>query len=73
MKLNTSVPEQDAKRLTKQCQAILDRLREGPATSYELAGLALKYTSRVSDLRANGYAINSKRDGSGFVYSLIQP
>jgi hypothetical protein len=72
MKLNSTVSEQDAKRLNRQCQAILDRLREGPATSYEMAGLALKYTSRISDLRANGFAINSKRDGNGFVYSLIQ-
>lgn len=44
-------------RLSRQCQLILDRLRQGPATNHELAGLALKYTSRLSDLRKAGYSV----------------
>ena len=48
-------------RLSRQCQAILDRLRQGPATNRELAGLCLKYTSRVSDLRKAGYDVQVVR------------
>jgi hypothetical protein len=47
----------EAKRLSKQCQAILDRLKQGAATNVGLAEIALKYTSRISDLRAAGYDI----------------
>ena len=72
MKLNTSVQEQDAPRINRQCQAVLDRLMEGPATSYDLAQIALKYTSRISDLRKSGHVVTSKRNGSGFLYTLLQ-
>jgi hypothetical protein len=48
------------KRLSKQCEAILERLRRGPATNTELAGMALKYTSRISDLRERGHVIEVK-------------
>jgi len=37
--------------LTKQNTAILARLRKGPALNTELAQIALKYTSRISELR----------------------
>jgi len=46
-------------RLTKQCQAILARLQQGPATNKELAGISLKYTGRISDLRAAGYGVEN--------------
>lgn len=42
----------DAPRLTGQNAAILDRLKVGPATNAELAEISMKYTSRISDLRA---------------------
>jgi len=42
----------DRPRLTGQNARILARLREGPATNVELAEISLKYTSRVSDVRA---------------------
>jgi hypothetical protein len=32
-------------------------LHQGPATNREPAGLSLKYTSRLSDLRAAGYDV----------------
>lgn|GEM_PF-2515258 len=51
----------DAKRLSGQNAAVLARLRAGPATNAELAGIALKYTSRVSDLRQHGYRIVEDR------------
>lgn len=44
-------------RLSGQRQAILDRLRRGPATNKELAMLSLKYTGRISDLRKSGYDV----------------
>lgn len=47
----------DVRRITGQNLAILERLRRGPARNSELAILSLKYTSRISDLRAAGYAI----------------
>lgn len=48
----------DAKpRLSRQAVAILQRLKRGPASNRELSTLSLKYTSRISDLRANGYAV----------------
>ena len=71
MNLNTSIDPRDEARLGKQCEAILARLQEGPATSYELAQIALKYTSRISDLRKSGHVVIGKRDVAGFVYTLI--
>lgn len=47
----------ESKRLSKQCQAILARLRQGRSTNRELSELSLKYTSRISDLRKAGYQI----------------
>ena len=41
----------------KEIYARRNRLQQGPATNVELAALALKYTSRLSDLRAAGYTI----------------
>ena len=41
----------ELRRLTGQNQAIYRRLCDGPAWNYELAQLALKYTSRISDIR----------------------
>lgn len=47
----------DAPRLSRQNAAVLARLMRGPATNAELAGIALKYTSRVSDLRKAGFTV----------------
>ena len=38
-------------------EQMLDRLRYGPATNRDLAEIGLKYTGRISDLRAAGYRI----------------
>jgi hypothetical protein len=62
------------RRLSRQCAAILARLEQGPATNRDLAGLSLKYTSRISDLRKAGYqvAVTDHDRGSGrTVYALI--
>jgi len=51
----------EAKRLSRQCQAILDLFRSSlgnRVSNWELAAISLKYTGRISDLRAAGYTIN---------------
>lgn len=61
----------DRPRLAGQNLAILERLRQGPATNAELAELSLKYTSRCSDLRKAGYTIVCERRSGGVcVYRL---
>lgn len=49
--------EQEQVRLSEQCGVILRRLECGPVTNSELSRIALKYTSRISDLRQKGYDI----------------
>lgn len=51
------IPEPERARLSLQAQKILGRLKEGRATNYQLAVIALKYTSRLSDLRRAGYDV----------------
>lgn len=66
-----NVMHSDVKRLTGQNAAILDRLKKGPATNSELSGIALKYTSRLSDVRAAGFnIIGIPREGGVWVYHL---
>lgn len=55
----------DLKRTKDQTKAIVARLQRGPATNVELAKIALKYTSRVSDARKLGYTIQCKREKGG--------
>lgn len=60
-------------RLSRQAVAIRDRLLQGPATNTELAKIALKYTGRISDLRANGYEIfvmSADHSTGVFTYAL---
>ena len=67
------VPSIDRTRIRGQCRAILERLEAGPATNAELAAISLKYTGRISDLRALGFDIRSERvEKTGtFVYELM--
>lgn len=67
----------DVPRLTGQNAAILARLRQGPATNRELAEISLKYTSRISDVRAwlenHGESIICKRGCGGLnMYRIVQ-
>jgi len=55
----------DKPRLTGQNGAILARLICGPATNAELAEISLKYTSRISDLRAAGYTVSCEHGPNG--------
>ena len=58
--------------LSRQTLEILTRLRLGPATSDELATIALKYTGRISDARAAGYVITGIRLPSGLMRYTLQ-
>jgi hypothetical protein len=61
----------DRPRLTGQNAEILSILRRGPASNRMLASVSLKYTSRVSDLRAAGFKVRCERCADGLtVYSL---
>jgi len=61
----------DSHKLSGQNAAILRRLRIGAASSLTLAGLALKYSSRISDLRKHGYVIHCERMQDGtHLYTL---
>lgn len=67
----TKAPADDGPRLNQQCREILARLRRGQATNRELAGYALKYTSRISDLREAGFDIRNERLRRGLtLYTL---
>ena len=71
--MNYSVPKQDRKRLAGQNLAIFERLQRGPATNVELAGISLKYTSRIDDIRKSGVEIQATRgDGGVWVYRLVR-
>lgn len=55
----------DGPRLTGQNAAILKRLRAGPATNAELAEISMKYTGRISDIRAAGIPVKSAKVAGG--------
>jgi hypothetical protein len=72
---NRTVPAAAVPRVSRQCSLILDRLRRGRATNAELAGIALKYTGRLSDTRAAGYDVRcvSHDHATGVaVYALFE-
>lgn len=60
----------DAPRLSEQARRVLDRLRRGPATNAELAGIANRFGARLYDLRRSGFTITTSeaKDGSGLVW-----
>ncbi len=64
--------EADAPRLDSQCDRMLARLQKGAATNVELAGISLKYTSRITDLRQLGHTIECEKRKNGMsVYRLV--
>jgi len=71
--LNASVAAEDEHRLSKQCHALLDRLRKGPATNVELMVelRILNLTARASECRQAGYDIRAERvKGGTWRYSV---
>lgn len=72
---DTHVEKVERPRLTGQNQAVLERLQQGPATNFELNQIAIKYTSRISDLRAAGYnvvVVDRDRATGRTMYQLIE-
>jgi hypothetical protein len=58
-------------RLENQCRKMLTLLKERGnqgATNAELAKIALKYTSRISDLRDLGHDIRCQQEGADGLY-----
>jgi hypothetical protein len=49
--------ERERCRLSHQCEMILGRLQQGRVSNKELSGLSLKYTGRISDLRARRHVV----------------
>lgn len=72
---DTHVVPEERPRLSGQNARILERLRRGPATNDELSGIARKYTSRISDLRAAGHdvrVIEHDRTTGVVLYKLME-
>ena len=53
----TGTPAAERKRLSRQCEAILERLKRGTASNSELAAMALNFRARISEIRQAGYSI----------------
>ena len=66
------VQQQDRPRLTGQNAEILFMLRQRPHTNDELAAVARKYTSRISDLRAAGYTIRCDKLHGGLTIYVLE-
>lgn len=68
----STLTAQDRQRLSSQCAMILARLERGHASNAELASISLKYTGRISELRAAGYCIECQRAENGLrMYALV--
>ena len=52
--LNSTVPPEEAPRLSRQHETILARLREGPATNAELGRIAQRFSARLNEIAAAG-------------------
>ncbi len=53
--LNSSVPDEEAPRLSLQHEAILDALREGPKTNLQLGMIAQRFGGRLHELKRAGH------------------
>lgn len=76
VKLNPSVDARDAKRLSRQCTLLLERLQHGTLTNVEAAIelRILNLTARVSELRQSGHNVVATRGTAGvWTYRLIPP
>jgi hypothetical protein len=77
--VDQTVKPAERPRLKGQNARILERLRQGPVTNRQLVEISLKYTSRVSDVRAwlrrhTGETIPSPKDlGGGLTRYWIEP
>ena len=65
------LPADAETRVGRQQQAILERLRCGPATNLELSAIGLRYSSRISELRHQGFDIRTVAAGQGIYFSIL--
>ena len=49
-------------RVSRQALEVLEQLRKGPKTNRELLEVAIRYGSRIHDLRKAGYTIDKEED-----------
>lgn len=75
IRLNPSVDAREAPRLSRQCLAILDRLRLGRVSNDELSRIARKYTGRISEIRQAGYPVEvvERHWDTGLVWYALRP
>ena len=52
-----ALPREERARLNRQAEAVLARLRRGPATNVELNEIAFRYSARIEELRKAGHRI----------------
>ena len=72
VRLNSTVEEQDAPRLSTQHHTILTRLREGPATNVELGQICQRFGARLNELKRAGHPWRKRFVTAGvYEYSLI--
>lgn len=70
---NPTVDDRDKARLSRQCLAILARLREGPATNADLSRIALRFGARLDEIRQAGFEIATERgEGGIYTYTLTR-
>lgn len=63
-------------RLSRQCQAIAERLEKGRVSNRELSdAFSLKYTGRISDLRKQGWNVQvvEKDRRTGLTWYALLP
>lgn len=61
----------DESRVKGQNRLVLDQLRQGPATNFELAAICMRFSARCHDLRKAGFKISSRRiAGAEWLFSL---
>jgi hypothetical protein len=64
-------PRRRRKRRTAKAEAVLARLREGPANTLELLRVGgVRFGARVHELRAEGHRITTEPQGDHAVYRL---
>lgn len=73
VELNSTVVEDDKPRLSLQCHAVADRLRQGPATNLQLIMIAHRFGARLLELKQAGFLWSRKPLGQGVhEYRLVR-
>lgn len=63
----------EGRRRTQKAEAILDRLRQGPANTLELVRVGgIRFGARLHELRGEGHSIRTENQGDHAVYRLVE-